>query len=318
MSGYFNKFPIISYGGYAAINISERGVIRNNPIQNALLYEPYTIQHNERADQLATTAYDDPYLSYIFYIGNGITDPYYDWYMPPETFNTYLIDKYGSLQLAQQTVDHWRVNWYADLSQITPSTFSSLPQFTKTDPLGNVRLDTAQKYYEPILGSGGTTVAYARKESNNSVTTNIVVEYAISANTGAFQENEVANVTMTYTNGSITTTDHSGFGQVSVANSSTVIIQHCFGVTNAAPLGFTFQFGGANASIKGQLSGANATISSVKTRVVNISTGEAIYWTPVYVYDIENEKNENNKHILVLNPGYASVADHLLTDLLKP
>ena len=311
---YFQKFPLISYNGYSVVNITERAVIINDQSKNAFVYYPYDLQDNERADQLANKTYDDEYMSWLVYMSNGITDPYYDWYMDDDTFNQYLLTKYGSLDTIQSSVLFYRNNWYGDNTQISPTLYNSLPIITKTDPRGKTYIETAKKYYDPVIGPNRTIIAYKRKRIDSVITTNRIIRYTVAAN-ASFNSNEPVNVSLAYHNQSnVYTYSSSGVGQVVVSNTTSVTIQHTTGIVDTVPTNNTIDFTSSNTFITGAHS--NNRISAITTMSVNIAPEEVIYWSPVTVYDGEYERNTRNKTVQLVDPAYAqSITDQLTTVL---
>lgn len=311
---YFSKFPLITYNNQLAVDITERVVIRDFPSKNNFLYYPYDLQNNERPDQLADRIFNDEYMSWIVYMSNGMTDPYYDWYMPDDTFNNYLLKKYGNTDKISSKVAYYRNNWYDDTDVITIAEFNSLPDIPKYDAFGNLYLDTAKRYYEVVL-TGSNVTAYKRKRIDEEITTNKIVRYSISGNS-AFSNNEILSVNLGYANTSsnVFVASVTGAGQVLASNSTTLTIQHTTGYVDSVPTGYKFTSN--NSYVYGGESSSNCTVSAVYSLANNIVAAEAIYWSPVTIYDEEYERNEKNRTIRLMNPGAVDQVTQKASDAL--
>lgn len=306
---YFEKFPIITYNGSPVVNITERVIINNFPAKNAYLYYAYDIDNYERPDQLADKSFNDEYMDWIIYLSNGVTDPYYDWYVPDDVFSDYLYKKYGDLDLITRKILYYRNNWYTDQNVISVTAYNSLPDISKYDKLGNLYLDTAKRYYEVVL-TGANITGYRRKRVDDTLKTNKIVRYAISG-TSSFSQDEIVDVVFGYQSNTYSTT---GVGQVVTSNSSSVTIQHTSGFVDVAPTGYTISF--SNSYVYGTHSKSNCAISSISSLANNIVEAENVYWSPVTIYESEVEKNAKNKSIRMINSAYAqNIAQRISTNV---
>jgi hypothetical protein len=306
---YFSKFPLITYNNQLAVNITERVVVRDFPTAQAFLYYPYDIKSFERPDQLADRILNDEYMSWIIYMSNGITDPYYDWIMPDESFNDYLAKKYNDIHTITQKVAYYRNNWYNDPMEITLAQFNSLPDIVTYDRFGSMRLSSAKKYYDRVF-VGSQVTAYKRKQIDDVIATNKIVQYTITG-TSNYTNNEIVTVRFGYVSEA---SSASGQGQVLTSNSSSVTIQHTSGFVDSVPTGHTISY--SNSYLYGTESSSNCTISAFSSLANNISSDEAIYWSPVTIYEHEYEKNLKNKTIRLINPSVAQEISKRASDTL--
>lgn len=306
---YFVKFPLVAYNGTPVVNITERAAVRNNPLKNPYLFYPYELTNDQRPDQLADQYLNDEYMDWMIYLSNGIIDPYYDWYMRDDVFNDYIVKKYGSLSLTTAKVLYYRNNWYEDQTIISPIQYGSLPDIQKFDARGNLYLDTTKKYYEIIL-NGDYVVGYQRKRSDDTVQTNKIVRYALTGNS-AFTNNEVVSVNFGYQGNTYVTT---GKGQVLSSNSTYLTIQHTSGYVDTAPDGYNISF--SNSYVYGTESSSNCLITAIRSMANNITSAEAIYWSPVTIYEQELENNLKNKTIRLIDSSVAQdVANYVANTL---
>lgn len=104
---YFENFPIVEYNGKKVRDITRRNNFVKNVSTNPMLFLPYTVKQNERAEDVANFYYGSVDFVWLVYMANQIIDPYYEWPMDEETFNNYLIAKYGDVsgQVGDGVVD---------------------------------------------------------------------------------------------------------------------------------------------------------------------------------------------------------------------
>jgi hypothetical protein len=94
MAKYFENFPIVDYDGKKVRDITRRNSFLKSVSTNPMLYLPYTVKQNERAEDVAEFYYGSVDYVWLVYMANQIIDPYYEWPMDEETFNKYIIAKY--------------------------------------------------------------------------------------------------------------------------------------------------------------------------------------------------------------------------------
>ena len=143
-------------------------------------------------------------------------------------------------------------------------------------------------------------ISYRRKRIDWNISTNSIVNYSVA--NSSFKNNEIVNVYFDV--------NHQGSGQVCFANSSSISIQHVQNYTS----GITIT---GSSYIYGTESQTNTAFTTATVLINNINLNQQTYWSPVYYYDIEQEKNENNKSIVVLNKNYSSTMASQLKRLLS-
>lgn len=292
MERYFEKFQTIQYANTTAKNITQRAVFLTAVYNNPLFYYPYDIGAGERPDMIADRYYSDQYMAWSLYLANKVIDPYYDWYMDQDTFDAFIAKKYGSLASAMTKVKHYTNNWFSD-----PSPTISASAYSILDP-------SLQKFYEPVPINGVVTASpreYTRRRIDWKAKTNAIARYSV-ANGAGFAADEVVNISFGPT--------QTGTGQVSFANTTTVILQSLSGVATTGTIsGSSYLYGRESAT---------NTVFTTATSVANtIPSIETPYWSPVTHYDYESSVNERNKSILVLKSQFAPKVARQLKDLLK-
>ena len=115
MSEFFSHYPQINYDitgtkpvkTKTAINIMVKAKIKNI-IQNDIVnYFPYSIPESERPDITAYKVYGDVKYTWLIFLINNIHDPLFDWPLNSREFGNYVKHKYGSLQIAKNTIHHY-------------------------------------------------------------------------------------------------------------------------------------------------------------------------------------------------------------------
>lgn len=269
---YFDKFPKIQYSNSQIIDITKRVVVLDSVGKNPYIYYPYEISHNERADQLSSRYYDDPYKSWMIYLTNKIVDPYYEWYMHEKDFQQFIQDKYGSFVNAVEKIIHYRNNW-EESENISISRFDTLTASQK-------------KYWQPVYINNKIN-SYSRKQINLTINTNKIVSYTVSNN--SFTNNEICQIVFNPIN--------KGTGQILSVYNNKIYVQHTSGTTLANSTVLIT----SNSYIYGNESGVNTSFTTSNTIVENISDEEEIYYKAITYYEYETEKNEFNKTLRVID-----------------
>lgn len=292
MEKYFEKFQTIQYANTVARNITQRTVFLTSVYNNPVFYYPYDIDQGERSDNIADRYYSDQYMGWVINLANKVIDPYHDWYLDQNTFNSFIISKYGSLATAMTKIKYYRNNWYSDPSPtISATTYDSL----------NPAL---VKFYEPVPINDVITASprqYTRRKEDWTVTTNAIARYSV-ANGAGFSSDEVVDVKFSVS--------QTGTGQVAFANTTTVILQSLAGVVTTGTIS-------GSSVLTGRESGTNTVFTAATSVANNIPAVETSFWSPVTYHEHETEINERNKSILVLKSQFAPRVARQLKDLLR-
>ena len=112
---YFNQLPKIYYDLTGKIpanpiivtDIMARAKIIDSIKTNTLVYYEYDVKDTDTPEIIAEKYYGDASRYWIILLTNNIVDPFYDWVLPYNEFSKYIIGKYGSIQTAQTTIDHY-------------------------------------------------------------------------------------------------------------------------------------------------------------------------------------------------------------------
>ena len=275
---YFDKFPQIQYSNTASIDITRRVTITDIAYFNPYIFYTYDISEHERPDQFSYRYYDDQFKTWLVYLSNKIVDPYYEWYLSDDEFNSFLTTKYGSVVESQQKIDYFRNDW-TNSDTLETNGFEALAFSLK-------------KYWHPVYDDFGNILEYKRVPKDWKITTNKIVSYEVS-NTN-FTENEICDIVFTASN--------TGSGQVISSSNTRVYLKHLSGTHLESN---TITISGSS-YIYGRESEVNTIFTSATLESNNIAPEEEVYWRGVTHYDEELEKNEFNKTIKVLDSNFST------------
>jgi hypothetical protein len=110
---YFNYFPTVQYRipnskkSISATNITKRFSVANFLRNSAVVFDEYYVEDGERPDSVAYDYYGDQNMDWLILLTNEIHDSYFQWVLSYEQFNSYLRDRYGSVEYAMKTNHHY-------------------------------------------------------------------------------------------------------------------------------------------------------------------------------------------------------------------
>ena len=115
MSEYFTNLPLINYdiektkpsNTSVVVDIFRRNIIRDKILSNVLTYYPYQIKHGDRPDTIADQYYGSVDFMWLVLYANDIFDVYNEWPKFGSDMKNYIINKYGSVLSASNTVHHY-------------------------------------------------------------------------------------------------------------------------------------------------------------------------------------------------------------------
>jgi len=116
MSEYFTNFPKIRYNfrekgkEYVTVtDITKRVRLKQQMLSNISSSFVYRIENGERPDMLSYRIYGSVDYTWLILLMNDIIDPYYDWPLTDDNFNSYIKQKYGSILSARNTIHHYEM-----------------------------------------------------------------------------------------------------------------------------------------------------------------------------------------------------------------
>ena len=122
-NSYFRQLPDLNYPSLAnertsvydyqiVKNIFKRAVIRNDIFNEVTAFTKYSVEGDERPDQVAYKFYGDPTLDWVVLTTNNIVHVRDEWPMGANDFLTYLNSKYTAQQLTN--IHHYETKLIRD------------------------------------------------------------------------------------------------------------------------------------------------------------------------------------------------------------
>ena len=113
----FGFFPTIDYDINNTVNyqtgphetvtdIFFRFSLIRNVINNTASYYVYNVLDGDTPDLLAEQVYNDRGAGWIILYANRVFDPQFEWPLNYDAFKKMIIGKYGSVEIAQETIHH--------------------------------------------------------------------------------------------------------------------------------------------------------------------------------------------------------------------
>ena len=116
-SEFFANYPRIAYdisGNNStvpdftvAVNLMIRNKLKDAAVDDVTVFYPYVVPEGMRPDVLAYQYYGDTIYTWTIYLVNNIVDPYYEWPLSYKDLRAYIIQKYGSIEIAQSQIHHY-------------------------------------------------------------------------------------------------------------------------------------------------------------------------------------------------------------------
>ena len=162
---YFRNIPDFEYvnrtkdgqfiSNYTQVkNFFKKGKIREDLFQDLTVFEKYSIRGDDRPDNVANEIYGDPTLDWVVLLSNNIINIYNEWPLGQQAFESYVLDKYGTLAKLDE-IHHYESNEVKDSSGVI------------IFPKG-VRVSAAQSvsYFEPLSEESVTVNPISRAVTN--------------------------------------------------------------------------------------------------------------------------------------------------------
>ena len=161
---YFSQVPNLEYvdrtpgektiSAYKTVkNLFKRAKLREDIFSDLTYFTKYQVVGDERPDNVAEKFYDDPTLDWVILLANNITNIQTEWPMSENSFNNFLIDKYGS-QVGISSTHHYECTGVKDTLGvvIAPEGLTIDKDFTVTyyDKLASAGIVTATNLAETI------------------------------------------------------------------------------------------------------------------------------------------------------------------------
>ena len=113
-NSYFRNIPDFEYvnrtvdgkiiSDYTKVkNLFKRAKIRPDIFENVTFFDKYYIKGNDRPDNVANELYGDSTLDWVILLSNNILSVQSEWPMTQQVFETYLLEKYLTIELTEDT-----------------------------------------------------------------------------------------------------------------------------------------------------------------------------------------------------------------------
>ncbi len=296
---FFSKFPTIKYSNNTVTDITRRYAVRSTVLNNPNLFYSYNMVDNIHTDQVADNYYKDSRMDWLVYMSSGIVDPYSQWYLQPADFDRMLKKKYATndIDRLNRRIKYYRNNWYNDEHKSADEYNTMIAQ----NPI-------LVKYWEPFYQDTPDPLYYRRKQLDWIINTNYVMRYRVTGYPSThFVEDEIITVSFKDAHNS------TGRGQVVMANSSYVTLQHMVGNTIPVVHGTI----NANSNLTSEVTGKSIRFTSGTLLHNNLTDIEVTYWDPVTYYEYETDLNEQNRSIQLLDSGYVNQVIHEIENYNK-
>ena len=109
MASYFRNVPNFEYvnrlpnshssSEYIEVkNLFKRGKIKNDIFKDVTYFTKYNVKGDDRPDNVAFDVYQDSTLDWVILLANNIINVQNEWPLTQESFENYLLNKYGNEQ----------------------------------------------------------------------------------------------------------------------------------------------------------------------------------------------------------------------------
>jgi len=165
MSNYFDLIPNFDYvsrlpdakiSDYIRVkNFFRRATLREDIFQSLTFFTKYSIQGDDRPDNVAHKVYENSDLDWVILLANNITHIPTEWPMPQNDFDRFLLDKYDNYDTIYNDIHHYETIEVKDSNDVT------------IIPAGlQVSSDFNQSYYDHYLQKIVDTVDITRPVTN--------------------------------------------------------------------------------------------------------------------------------------------------------
>ena len=125
---YFRNLPDFEYvnrtkdgrylSNYTQVkNLFKKGKLREDIFQDLTVFEKYNIEGDDRPDNVAFKIYGNAQLDWVVMMSNNIINLYNEWPMSQQSFETYLLDKYGTDEKLNE-IHHYESNEVKDTTGV--------------------------------------------------------------------------------------------------------------------------------------------------------------------------------------------------------
>lgn len=117
MSNYFSKIPNFDYisrlpdakiSDYIRVkNFFKRAKLREDIFQELSFFEKYTIEGDDRPDNVSFKVYNDSTFDWVVLLSNNILNIQSEWPLPQRDFDRFVLEKYGDYETLYNGIHHY-------------------------------------------------------------------------------------------------------------------------------------------------------------------------------------------------------------------
>jgi hypothetical protein len=129
MSNYFSKIPNFDYvsrlpnakiSDYIRVkNFFKKSKLREDIFENLAFFEKYTIDGNDRPDNVAFKVYDDATFDWVILVANNIINIQSEWPLEQNDFDRYMLEKYGDYNTLYNGIHHYETEEVKNSNGVT-------------------------------------------------------------------------------------------------------------------------------------------------------------------------------------------------------
>ena len=100
-----------SEGDYSVVkNFFKRVRLRDDIFQDLTFFTKFTVEGDDRPDNVANEVYGNPFLDWVVLLANNIVNIQSEWPMSQADFNTYITEKYENETTLYSGIHHYEAN----------------------------------------------------------------------------------------------------------------------------------------------------------------------------------------------------------------
>ena len=105
---YVSRLPDAKISDYIQVkNLFKKVKLREDIFQNIAFFTKYKIIGDDRPDNVAYEVYNDSTLDWIVLLSNNIINIQTEWPLTQQSFDSYLLNKYGSYDALYSNIHHY-------------------------------------------------------------------------------------------------------------------------------------------------------------------------------------------------------------------
>ena len=160
---YFSYLPTIPYTTFddtnqykVVTNIFKRVRATLEARTDRSVYYEYRVRDGQKPEDVAYNYYGYSTYHWVLLLMNEIRDPQWCWPLDSQSFENYIINKYGSIETAATQTSHYETNEF--VAQSTDDNYTKGDIILEAGMI--VKSDFTYQYTQIINGSQGSTISH--------------------------------------------------------------------------------------------------------------------------------------------------------------